>query len=454
MKHLIILIALSCLVLQMVTAEEVKPARIHGQIKDFKGGVVTMVYYPDFQKRDTLQVAADGTFDYTVILEQPARATLSFKEYKCSIDLFIENGMDAELTISFKQKESHGMMIYDPVVDYQGDNADCTKFIGEYMNWSLFETPWPFTRLDTLSFAEYRELYLEDVDAQKAKLMKVKSMAFREMMADVIDGEIVSSLFRFAWSKAEKDAVFKCWAESLDRNNPQNIYIAGMYLRYYIKEYPVEGADNAIRYLNALKLAFSNQEIIDIFADEYIVGYLEQAPDNMEDVLVYYKTISRNEKGHHVADSVYNHYKGLKQGSQALDFEMTDTEGKTFRLSDFRGKAVYIDVWATWCGPCCAEIPHMEKLAAHYANNKDIELISVSIDDDKAAWEKKLAEDKPKWKQFICLDALNSQLCKNYSINGIPRFLFFDKDGKVISLDAPRPSNENIIEYIDQHLSH
>ena len=87
------------------------------------------------------------------------------------------------------------------------------------------------------------------------------------------------------------------------------------------------------------------------------------------------------------------------------------------------------------------------------AKNKNIELISISIDKDKAKWEKKLAEDKPKWKQYICLDNYDSQLCKNYDITGIPRFLFFDKGGKVISLNAPRPSSEDIIEYIDKYLA-
>ena len=66
--------------------------------------------------------------------------------------------------------------------------------------------------------------------------------------------------------------------------------------------------------------------------------------------------------------------------------------------------------------------------------------------------EKKLAEDKPQWRQFICLDAFDSEVCKNYGINAIPRFLFFDKDGKVISLDAPRPSSAKITEYIDRHI--
>ena len=120
----------------------------------------------------------------------------------------------------------------------------------------------------------------------------------------------------------------------------------------------------------------------------------------------------------------------------------------------------------------------MEKLAAHYAKNKDIELISISLDEEQAKWEKKLAEDKPEWKQYICPDAfdsalcknydiygiprflffdkegkvISSALCKNYDIYGIPRFLFFDKEGKVISLNAPRPSYESIIEYIDKHI--
>ena len=203
----------------------------------------------------------------------------------------------------------------------------------------------------------------------------------------------------------------------------------------------------------SLKEIFTNQEVINAFADEYIIYYLQGAPEGMADVLAYYKTVSTNRDAHAAADKVYEHYKGLVPGSQAIDFTMTDKKGKVFRLSDFRGKAVYIDVWATWCGPCCAEIPHMEKLAAHYAKNKKIELISISLDEDHAKWEKKLAEDKPEWKQFICPDAFKSALCKNYDINGIPRFLFFDKEGKVISLDAPRPSAENIIEYIDKHLA-
>ena len=96
-----------------------------------------------------------------------------------------------------------------------------------------------------------------------------------------------------------------------------------------------------------------------------------------------------------------DHYVKLKKGSVAADFTMTDKNGKVVSLKDLRGKAVYIDCWATWCGPCCMEIPYMERLYEHYKNNKDIELISISLDTNKNKWLNKLKEDKPKWHQFI-----------------------------------------------------
>lgn len=445
-----IIALLTFLAVHNVQAEEVRPARIHGQIKDFAGGNVLMMY--GREKTDTLRVDKDGRFDYSTVVENPKAAFLLFEEYKCTLDLFVENGMDARLTISFLQKPFEEMMVYEPQVVYEGDNKDCTAFTKDYQNWSLYANPWTFERLDTLTFAEYREKYLEDVDSVKAELMKVKSMAFRQMMTEQIDGSIVSNLFRFGWSKLREDADFDRWIESFDRNDPENMYIASDYLRYYLRRHR-DSREPGDPYLNSLGKVFTNQEIINAFADDYVDMNLKRAPEDMEALLEQYKKVSTNIEAHAQADAVYAHYAKLRKGAQAIDFEMTDAKGKKFRLSDFRGKAVYIDVWATWCGPCCAEIPHMEKLAKHYAKNKKIELISISLDSSKAKWEKKLAQDKPQWKQFICPDNFKSGLCKNYDINGIPRFLFFDKDGKVISLEAPRPSSPDIIKYIDGHLA-
>ena len=172
-------IILWCLfAVQAAQAEEIKPARIHGQIKDFAGGNVLMYYS---KKVDTLQVDKNGVFDYSVAVENPEAVRLIFEEYKCSINLFVENGMDARLVISFAQESEGDKNGYQLQFVYEGDNGDCTEFMKAYQDWSLFKNPWPFSRIDTLSFAEYREKFQQDVDSVKSELKKVKSLAFRRI---------------------------------------------------------------------------------------------------------------------------------------------------------------------------------------------------------------------------------------------------------------------------------
>lgn len=143
----------------------------------------------------------------------------------------------------------------------------------------------------------------------------------------------------------------------------------------------------------------------------------------------------------------------LSEGAFAPDFEVHDTDGNVVRLSDLKGKMVYMDVWATWCGPCVAEIPHMEKLYERYKDNDKIVLVSVSLDDNHQAWRKKLAEDNPGWPQYIADGGLKSALCGEYMIIGIPRFMMFDEDGRIISINAMRPSSDELVPFIEQQLA-
>ena len=256
MKH--VLISLLCLLSTgVLMAQEVKPIRIHGKIEDFKGGLVTMNYYAA-ERSDTVVVNADGTFDYWGTVDEPQNGALSFEEYKCSVDLFVENGMDAQLNISFVQGDYEGMVVYEPEVDYQGDNADCTAFMDGYMNWSLMKSPWTWERLDALSFAEYREQYLEDVDSVKSELVKVKSLAFKRMMMETIDAAIPGNLFRFGWSKLRHDADFERWVEAFDRNDPENMGMARNYIRWYGRWHKAaEGESSVIKYFANLKEIFT-----------------------------------------------------------------------------------------------------------------------------------------------------------------------------------------------------
>ena len=120
--------------------------------------------------------------------------------------------------------------------------------------------------------------------------------------------------------------------------------------------------------------------------------------------------------------------------------------GKTTSLDDLQGKYVYIDIWATWCKPCKAEIPFLKKLEDKY-HEKKITFVSISIDSEKDhnIWKEMVAEKELSGIQLFSDKDWNSEFIKNYLVNSIPRFILIDPGGKIISADAPRPSQGEII---------
>lgn len=136
----------------------------------------------------------------------------------------------------------------------------------------------------------------------------------------------------------------------------------------------------------------------------------------------------------------------LSPGTPAPDIEFEDLSGKVFHLADFAGKPLYIDLWASWCGPCCQEIPYLAKFAESLGKNPEIVCISISIDDERADWTAKLEEEKPSWPQYIATAQGQASISNRYFISAIPRFLLIDPEGKIASVNAPRPSSPDLLE--------
>ncbi|WNH10359.1 TlpA family protein disulfide reductase [Thalassobellus suaedae] len=130
-------------------------------------------------------------------------------------------------------------------------------------------------------------------------------------------------------------------------------------------------------------------------------------------------------------------------------------DGSKTSLSDFKGKYVYVDIWATWCGPCKAEIPSLKKVEAAY-HDKNIEFVSLSLDNARThggSWDKAVAD----WKamvadkelggvQIIAPENGESEFVSGYRVSGIPRFILIDPAGNVVNADAPRPSSPKLTE--------
>jgi thiol-disulfide isomerase/thioredoxin len=118
------------------------------------------------------------------------------------------------------------------------------------------------------------------------------------------------------------------------------------------------------------------------------------------------------------------------------DVVLKDKEGNVVDFASFKGKYVYIDVWASWCGPCIKQIPHLQKLEEELQND-NVVFVSISVDAKESPWLKKMESLGVHGNQ---LWDSNAQLCSSLNISGIPFFLIYDAEGKLYMYDAPRPS--------------
>jgi thiol-disulfide isomerase/thioredoxin len=149
----------------------------------------------------------------------------------------------------------------------------------------------------------------------------------------------------------------------------------------------------------------------------------------------------------------------LPEGMNSPVFEAYENfNGEKTSLSDLKGKYVYVDIWATWCGPCKVEIPHLKSLEKKY-DNRNIAFVSISVDSPKrsGSWEKA----REKWKTMVTEEAMGgiqlfapegskSQFVADYINIGIPRFILIDPEGKIVSAVAPRPSSEELIRLFEE----
>lgn len=140
-------------------------------------------------------------------------------------------------------------------------------------------------------------------------------------------------------------------------------------------------------------------------------------------------------------------------GKPVPDADLLTPDGKEVLLSSLFGKILYVDVWATWCGPCVAEAPYFKALAEKYKDDARICFVSISVDRDSDAWKAFVSKEKPFWPQYIFTDASHGDFCDKVGIKYIPRFMLIGPDGTFINGDCARPSSEEIDTILSQALA-
>ncbi len=191
---------------------------------------------------------------------------------------------------------------------------------------------------------------------------------------------------------------------------------------------------------NYIEEYFSDSNIRNYLRTKVILSLIgEDGTPTMNPLIMQFRGDVKDKDYRKLVNDKYVKYAMVDDGSLAPDFEGVTIGGRVVRLSDFEGKYLYIDVWATWCGPCKHELPYFEILKEEY-KGRNIEFISVSIDKSRFAWENMVREKNMQGHQLFVNGDFDSSFAALYSVKAVPQFILIDPQGQIIDLTARHPS--------------
>lgn len=196
--------------------------------------------------------------------------------------------------------------------------------------------------------------------------------------------------------------------------------------------------DYAVTTLNYVVKNIGDEKIKSHLVNFYSYDYLKRNGTERLDKVseIFYKYVN-NPAQVNLYNETIAKFDKITKGSELKEYIFWDINGNKVPLSSFKGKYVYIDMWATWCKPCIAQIPFLKKLEEE-VHGMNIVFVSISTDKDAEAWKKMVVEDNM---TGIQLHARERAFSNDFLVVSIPRFILIDPQGKVVEYNMTRPSD-------------
>lgn len=444
MKKLVLLTA-TLAIFSCKTEPKVDYVLLSGKIENQKGDKVN-ISGDDFKQE--IKLNDDGSFTDTLRVEAPGYYSLIHGRERTS--LYAQAGDELNVTLDAAK--------FDETLKYEGKGAEKNNYLAAKF---LANEDFDFKKV----YAEEEADFLKTIGDAKTKMeetltnSKGISEDFIATEKENINYEYLANLSRYPsyhpyFAKKENYEPSKDLLNPLKDIDFDNEKAFSLYQPYkeivsshYMKKvYEDSLMTSSLDMVKGLK----SQNIKNALASE-MAYMLSPSNKNADKLYQALQTISNKDDFQKELTKKYDKIKNLVAGKASPTFNYENHKGGKTTLADLKGKYVYIDVWATWCGPCIGEIPSLKKVEKQY-HDKNIEFVSVSIDTKNAyeTWKKMVVDKELGGVQLIADNAWKSKFVTDYAIEGIPRFILIDPNGNIVNADAPRPSDPKLVALFNE----
>ncbi|MFC5044342.1 TlpA family protein disulfide reductase [Aquimarina hainanensis] len=444
MKKQIVLVTLMATLFSCKKEEKkaVDYVLISGNIQHHKED--NLILYKDggIQK---IEIEKDGTFLDTLKLEQGYYVLYNGKK---GANLFLTPGDNINITVDVDN--------FDESISFTGEGAGENNYLKNKKRTIFAIT------------GKHKTLFENDVKSFDEKIKKAKDISEKLLASTTED---ISETFKVIEKKnilyhyyqqmndypyyydsykniegTPMPASFRKALQELNKDNEEDYKTIGVYknlihVYYEDRLKNKETITTAFDEIKNFNSALIQKNIIQYLSEEAII------PGNENVKLIYDRImeVSQNDSLKKELKAIYSKIEKIEKGKPSPSFTYENINGGTTSLEELRGKYVYIDIWATWCGPCKKELPYLKELEKTF-RNKEITFVSISVDEqkDKVKWKKMTEKQKLKGVQLIADKDWDSDFVKKYLVEAIPRFILLDKEGKIITANAKRPSSPEL----------
>lgn len=407
-----------------------------------------------------VETDADGKARFELPLSAPAYFTLAISSSENPVYLLPGEELEATLIPEIKNVKGQERKIFNLFqldIKFEGKAAPINKFLNEFV---MEELPDSTFLLDQSSYIKEMEKVIKR-NQKKINSFKLDKR-FKESEIIRMKYRILEGLTRYPiqhyWKGGNQMGVIYSHGEDMSTihnyllneiKDDEELWKVRQYRSFFgnaigtmVGLYGKK--DSEKMFMNRLERAASlvkSEVIMEDYVQDLALTFVEtNESDSLRSLHAAYEKYVKKQSYRDALDKAMAAWKQSSKGAEfsKADSEYVDIEGKPFSMASLKGKYIYIDVWATWCGPCRQELPYLKKLEEKF-HGKNIAFVSISVDSRQKDWARMVERNKMTGIQLY--GGAQAQIMTDYKIEGIPRFFLIDREGRIINSDMTRPSD-------------